>query len=313
MEGIRPEIERRKSAQESLDVTIDIPTGFSKDAKHQAAERVLEQTRNGVDRWLLEKPLYLYLTQKVSDAELRIIEGAFNKIGGKEQYLENQRKTAHDAEAQALTVSYNIAWFGLYRENPSAQKPEKMARTIGGKNESVEISYKEYFTVPIEEKDARLALVNIERFQNVLPALAKELADLGQSENDQIQMKVPGNLQSFIKHPDSLVIHYRNPALSEKIRQVVEGVLGGARLKTYREGRAHSGFDFEGENELYSGSHSSLIASIVADKVIDAVRKNPELSKASAEEFILFLDKAFEEYSTLSPKEILSRLDTIKN
>lgn len=312
MEGLWPKVERPKSSQESLNTPIDIPVGFSSDAKHQTAERILEQTRNGVDRWLLEKPLYIYLTQKVSDAELTTIEEFFNEIGAKEKYYATLRKVAQEAGVQGLTVNNDVAWFSLYRENPAAKKKEQMARTVDEKTESVEISYKEYFTVPIKPKDAQSALGDIERFQNVLPVIAKELADLAQSENDQIKMKVPGNLQSFIKHPDSLVIHYRDPALSEKIRQIVHKELGAVALETMRENRTTSGFDLDAEDELYNGSHSSLMASLVADRIIGAVKANPQLADASIEQFIPFLDRAFGEYAKLSPKELLSRLDKIK-
>lgn len=313
MESIRLDSERSRVGPEGLNAPIDVPAGFSQEAKLQTAEWVLEQVRNGVDRWLLEKSLYVYLTQKVSDAELVAIESSFNKVGAKEKYYAVLRRVAQEASLQGLTVNNDVAWFSLYGENLSAQKKERMARTVGGKTESVEISYKECFSVPIKSKDAQQASADIERFQNVLLRLAKELANVAQSENDQIKMKVPGNLQSFIKHPDSLVVHYRNPALSEKIRHVVERELGSVGFETMRENRTASGFDFDSENDLYNGSHSSLMASVAADTIIEHVKANPQLAQATAEQFIPFLDRAFGQYAALSPKELLSRLDKVKN
>lgn len=124
---LRPKQERLHIQSESLHTPVEIPDGFTNDAKHQTAERVLEQVRNGVDRWLLEKPLYLYLTQRVSEDELHTIESSFGR-DAKEKYYANLRKVAREASTDGLTVNNDVAWFSLYDNNPSARKKERLAR-----------------------------------------------------------------------------------------------------------------------------------------------------------------------------------------
>ena len=310
LSGSKSKQEQLRTSSESPNDRLEISDGFTKNAKFQTAKRILEQVRNDVPRWLLEKPLYLYLTQRVSDVELHAIETSFGE-DGKKKYYANLRRVAQEASNNGLMVNNDVAWFSLYSNNPSARKTEQMTRVSDGLK--VSTTYKEYFTVPIKSSDAQSALLEIEGFQNALPAIAKDLADLSQSKDDQIKLKIPGNLQSFIKHPDSLVIHYRNPALSGQIREIVARHLEAVGLETMRENRTESGFDFDSKNELYSGSHSSLMASVAAHRLMETIKENPILANASPERLCAFLDKAFGDYAAFSPKELLARLDKIKN
>lgn len=289
-----------------------MPNAFTNEAKEEKAARVLEVAKAGQPRWYLEKVVYGYLTTRISELQRKSIESEFAKVNGKERYAKTFSEIGTAARADGLKVNNDIAWFSIYSENPLAKKKERLSKNFGNETKSVEISYKEYFTLQIPQGNTERALGTIERLQRSLPSIAHDLASLAESENDQIKMKVPGNLQTFITHPDSIVIHYRDQGLSRKIRELVNTKLQEAGLSSFRDNRTESGFDMDSKDELYSGSHSSLMASVVADRVIQNIKQNPHLADASVQNFIEFLDRTCSEYAKFTPKEMLAKLDTVQ-
>lgn len=297
---------------ETPEKLVEIPTGFTNAARKEKAESILSQLQNNPSRSWLERTLYTYLTERVSREELETIEASFKKFGGREQYYENLRKVAQNAALQQIPSINDVAWFTLDNRTKPNRKLNQFQKSVNGEGVAVAVTPKEYFTVPISKNASEEAFKDILRFQDSLPLLAKEFRELSEAEDDSISFKIPGNLQYFIKHPDSLVVHYYNPALSEKIREIVGRHLGSIGLNPTREGRAESGFDFSSHKGQYDGSHSQLLSSIAADRMIELVKEHPKMAQSKPEEVVAFLDRVFAEYGEYSPKEVLQRLEKLK-
>lgn len=186
-----------------------------------------------------------------------------------------------------------------------------MKKTIEGAPVEVVISRKEYFTVPAGSGSSEEVLARVMAFQNALPALAKDLSDLSIKNGDRISFKIPGNLQYFLKHPDSLVVHYGKEEQSAGIRAIVTQHLSALGMEPTRDGRAETGFDFKSETDLFDGSHSSLMSAVIADRMVRAVEATPALANARPADIQAFLDRAFTEVSAYSPPEMLTRLEQI--
>jgi len=96
------------------------------------------------------------------------------------------------------------------------------------------------------KKYETIDLASIWNMLKYLLRLAKELRQLALHTNDSIQIKIPASFLSFVKHPDSVVIHYYNPRNKNEIPRILNGWLHTHGINsTKREyGRAEHARDF---------------------------------------------------------------------
>jgi hypothetical protein len=247
----------------------------------------------------------------MSTAEVRTIEKDLDAHEGSKRYENNLRGLAQKARSSGLPAVNDIAWFAYTGTMDAPRKRVRMAKKIAGEPTEVAVTRKEYFTVPVGSGESDAVLASIEKFQNSLPALAEELARFSVERGDRVSFKIPGNLQYFIKHPDSLVVHYGNPENSQDIREIVTRHLTAIGMSPVRDGRAETGFDFKSENDLFDGSHSSFMSSAIADSMVRAVKEKPEMAKADPARILAFLDRKCAEVAAYTPEQMLARLEAI--
>lgn len=287
-----------------------VPVGFTESAKRERATSVLATLGEKPYREDVENAVYRYLTQRVSHDELRTLEDSFIGIDGDSKFAQSLQGLKSGATTKEFKVSDKGAWFGIYEKNPNARK--RLRFENGAKGVAVEVDFKEYFTVPVSSIDPEKALQAMEHFHGALLGIANDLEVLSTAEQDSIEIKTPGNLQYFIKHPDSLVIHFRNKELAQKIRDIVVTRLSATGLYPTRDGRSQSGFDFDSNKEEYKGSHSSLLSKLGADHLMKAVTKNPQLRTSTPDALSHFLTQKLAELSTLDPQEVVRRVGEIE-
>ncbi len=302
-----------RKGPESAPAQVAIPTNFTPAARHESVEHLRLNLQMNSPKWYLQKVLYGYLTKRVSSQELDIIQKSLDSVNGSTEYSANLAKIKRAAESQGVRHADSIGWFSFQTTHPTTRKKIRFTKNDSLSGEYVDVTFKEYFTVPIPSGSPQAVVRNIERFQNVLPELAGDLQKLAEAEDDYIAIKTPETLQMFITHPDSLVVHYRNPAIASKVRSIVEKRLGTIGLDTSRHERVESGFDFASTNDNFDGSHSDLMASVAAARVRELVQDRPEMAGGSESEIREFLDnRAFSEYAKFTPAEMLNRLEKIQ-
>lgn len=307
MEGTR----ENSAKSEQVPERIEMPEGFTDAAREESLSGIIMQLKNSPSRVWLEKSLYSFLTNRASTDEVRDIQKNLDSHNGSEKYEQNLRQLAQTATHSSIPVDNDIAWCSFTGAKEAPKKRVRMAKIIAGEPTEVTVSRKEYFTVPVGSGSADTVIARVEELQNALPALAEEFGQFSITKGDRVSFKTPGNLQYFIKHPDSLVVHYGNAENSAGIREIVARHLSAIGMSPVRDGRAETGFDFKSENELFDGSHSSLMSSVVADSMVRAVQAKPEMAKADPTQILTFLDRKFAEVGAYTPEEMLARLEAI--
>ncbi len=131
----------------------------------------------------------------------------------------------------------------------------------------VVVTYKEYFTFTPTTQDPGEILIEANRFYTALFLAYQKLQKMGSLNGAGVAMKFKDNLDGLMRDLDSVVFYVDNPQAGKLVRQVVDGELKAAKLRTDRVGRAGTGFDLEFPNGD-AFSHRQLISKAVA-KVID--------------------------------------------
>ncbi len=307
MEKISSNVTNQEKVQES----IEMPEGFTDAARAESLNSVVMQLKHTPSREWLERSLYSFLTNRVSTVEVKSLEKNLNSYNGSEKYGLSLRQLAQTAASSNIPADNDIAWFSFTGNKNAPKKRVRMSKVIAGESVGVAISRKEYFSAPVGSGSPETVISRIGDFQKALLGLAEELGRFSIEKGDRVSFKTPGNLQYFIKHPDSLVVHYGNSENSADIREIVTRHLSAIGMSPTRDGRAETGFDFKSENELFSGSHSSLMSSVVAESMVRAVKEKPELAHAEPVQIQAFLDLKFAEVGAYSPEEMLAHLEAI--
>ena len=142
----------------------------------------------------------------------------------------------------------------------------------------IKVTHKEYFTFEPKLKSSEEVYNEIVKFIRTLPLILETLHPLNVESNDYIHIKILASLSSLIKHPDSLVVHYRDKRLGKEIRKRVETIFEQHGLKVFkRKIRAESGFDFENSmlKDKYGHirSHSQLMSDVIANHFMNYLDK----------------------------------------
>ncbi|MDP2668362.1 MAG: hypothetical protein Q8P07_00815 [bacterium] len=303
---------------ENENSVIEQRSGMSEKAKEYYAGRidnyVNEKLTKGeqIDRGVAERYIYNYMTNRRSPEELDQMKNKFEDQdhldyqNTLDQIINEGKQTGAEAERKA-------AWFGIGRTNPAAMPRENMKTNKG---ENVKVMFKEYFSFVPKSPDQKGIAQEIQAFLKVLPEIESELSQAAQETKDDIQLKVPLNLEMFLKHSDSLVAHFKNEKNGDMIRAKIENILQNKNLATARKDRAESGFDFEsskGQNSKFNGSNSELIARVISQEMTDSVEKNKGFNKIKTpEELAERLDREIQSKGKLTPEEMLRHLQNIK-
>jgi len=147
----------------------------------------------------------------------------------------------------------------------------------------------------------------------VMPVLAEKLKKIAiEGDYEHISVKFPELPGDLVLHPDSIVIHYRNPASGKAIREAVRETFGDI-IREDRGLRANSAFDIsradkEETSILKSQSHSQLVSAAIAIMMIRG-RKNIETAYTGEDGYIAFADsirERLQEFSLQDYPELLS-------
>ena len=160
------------------------------------------------------------------------------------------------------------AWFAVAYKNTTPNiyvQPRQRVNMLG---KVFAVTHKEYFSfIPNSDNPAEI-YEEIIRFVKTLPHLHRALYKLNFSSQppDDIQIKIPLTLYYFFRHPDSLVIHYRNSNHGGVIRQIVLETYHANGVTLGRSIKAERGFDveFEKDGGRVRKSHSELVSRVLA-------------------------------------------------
>ncbi|MGV8172248.1 MAG: hypothetical protein ACP5OA_06170 [Candidatus Woesearchaeota archaeon] len=110
------------------------------------------------------------------------------------------------------------------------------------------------------------ATIDVSSVWDVLKYLLK-LADLlrqiGIKYNDQINVKIPGSFLSFIKHTDSIVIHYHNHAVKSEIESALKSWLSKYNIKTTRREYDRTEYARDTINSSFSDNVAQTAANLM--------------------------------------------------
>ncbi len=138
-------------------------------------------------------------------------------------------------------------------------------------------------------------------------------------ENHNFQMKVPQNLESFVNHADTLVIHVDDPnivfGVNDMIDDAVELFLKKQNLFNFeRDLRTDTGYDIKlfenGKDEDIGGmSYTQVVTTIITDKLLK------KFNKIRKEHYVTYEDNQPEllaqiEADFLRPRNIADFIDT---
>jgi len=173
---------------------------------------------------------------------------------------------------------------------------------VGPKDEGI-VQFKEYFSIHTDVATLRDTLNHL--FKN-LASVMTQLYNIATQNNDQIQLKIPDTLWSFLEHPDTIVVHYRNKNSGPQIRSIVEK----AFPKQFGRGiRTKSGFDIKhpdpGKPEAsINNSHSELISWAISGTII--AEKEKILKKYNALSLGEKLLEVISKFSQMDEKSLYS-------
>ncbi len=164
------------------------------------------------------------------------------------------------------------------------------------------ISHKEYFTLDFTKVPNTEFYNYIKIFVSIIPNIVLRLYELGNSNNDNIQLKIPLDLMWVFRHRDTLVIHYRNATSSKIIREIVNQECEKVKIKLARNQiRVESSFDFSDKIQEDSFSHSLIISEIIAKEIVRNAKKFKNLNN---EAFASYIEKKILELNKKSIEDM---------
>jgi ssDNA-specific exonuclease RecJ len=237
--------------------------------------------------------IYELMTRRDSTEKLNSLYYAYYKDKAAD-YEHHIHSLKFDVPAR---IEENPAWFSVSYEVQTA-RPRGMIGIF-------KVTHKEYFTFVPLSKEVEEVYKEIIRFVKALPLVHKELYPLNIELHDDIQLKIPNHLWYLLKHPDSLVIHYRNGNLSGRIREIVIKKYEESGVKLERMHRAESGFDFYNTKAGIQESHSQLISRVIAKQLL---KHKENFMRSSVREISPWLKASMIEVSKWSIQQIYHSL-----
>lgn len=255
--------------------------------------------------------IYNTLTQRRPKTQIReLLAGPYKDYVGR--YYQAANTVAFAAKAEPYATWTHVSGGSSARNRRRLGTP--------GKNE-FQLDHKFYmsFEPKIEgntQADRSASVYReIEKFLGALPEIYKRVNVLALAKGVHINLKYPNDLTSFLRHPDSLVIHFDDPALGPDVQRIVSDVLNDRGVgMPARPLRGDFGFDFKVVDEnkpntvalgAAGGSHGETVGRIIAKRM---VARQAGLKKFSQQELGQWLENQIREVSRLSPGDAHAEL-----
>lgn len=196
-------------------------------------------------------------------------------------------------------VITNPAWFSLvpFKGDKEFNKSDSFF--------GFSVTHKLYFSLLLPSGPAKKIMSEIFRFYKYLPDLFLNLYRLSYSVHSKISFKVPNTIGGFLAHHDTLVVHFKNKAFSQKINELVLTHFNKYDFHSkQRHHRVDKGFDFA-DNVFNKHSHSQLIAMILSEHIFN--HKN-SVEKLSVKQISIWLQKSLESINSWDEKTFARKL-----
>ncbi len=239
-----------QESESTPDNRVEQHPEFMNNTTVKEAQQLLEQ-RLSEDKpeWkVVRKAIYDMLTTRNDFAELVKNSGGDLTNVQKERKQQSDEynnvlrpKLDSDMEALGFPGNNNPGWSG-YTLRPEATK--KVGPNI-----------KVYETVDMNQPN----------YIESIPALAKKLREIAVESDDSMDLKVPNGYLGFIKHNDSIVVHFKNQENASKVQEAISSWMAEYNIKeSPRElGRTKVAID-QHETE---GADKSSFSELVADNI----------------------------------------------
>lgn len=168
----------------------------------------------------------------------------------------------------------------------------------------IDIVPKEYWTFAPLNQEGALWRAQVELFLQQLPKIIVYLRD--ELKLEFFGVKVPDRLSILLRHRDSLVIHYPDPALKDQIRNKIDNLFGEAGIEMDKHRTRLSGFDFQWKNSSRNEAYSTVVGKVAARKLAEVAVVHPECVQ-SREEIQELIQIFMKEIESLEPEELLSQ------
>jgi hypothetical protein len=218
--------------------------------------------------------------------------------------IEITKQMYQDKLSMRGSAGYGEGFWEVSNPNlPNKFYEEKLTSDNG---EEVAVQRKEYFTfVPTSNEPYEL-LQEIIKFYDALFRAYVRIQEIAKSSGHDIRMKFKDNLKELLMDIDSAIIYVPDSDAGKIAREIVNEEISKAKVKTGREVRAGSGFDFKIGDEYFS--HRQLIGKAVAKVMTSDYEGKRTLQyedlDALAQEFL----KRSEQAGKLSPQEMLASI-----
>jgi len=236
-----------QEGQATPDNTAEQHPEYMNNTTVKNAQQLLEQ------RLSEEKPEWPVVRQAIYDMLTTLNDFAIllNNYGGDLPTLQKDRKQQSDnynkilrpkldsdMEALGFPGDNDAAWSG-YSLRPEAAK--KVGPNI-----------KVYETIDMNQPN----------YIESIPALAKKLREIAVESDDSMDIKVPNGYLGFLKHNDSIVVHFKNQENATKVQEAINSWMAENNIKqSPRElGRTKVAIDQHETEQTDKSSFSELVA-----------------------------------------------------
>lgn len=163
-------------------------------------------------------------------------------------------------------------------------------------------AFKTYRTfIPSAQNRITNYLQALEGFADIL----KQVQESDPRYPDRMQFKFPRELKMLFKHPDSLVVHWRNKYNRKRVEQAIDQYFPTKGVTfSDRGARATAGFDVDSTGDIEGGSHSQLISRALEKFIAD----HPQIKQANQQQAQMALQQWLAYFNKLNPDQLLQYL-----
>lgn len=166
----------------------------------------------------------------------------------------------------------------------------------------IDVVPKEYWTLAPFDQEENVWKIQVEKFFEQLPKIISYLRD--ELKLKFFGVKVPDKLNILLRHRDSLVVHYPEPALRDQIRSKIDNLFKEMGISVDGDRARLSGFDFQWKDSSRNEAYSTVMGRVVSHKLAEVAVTTPERVQ-SLEEIKMLLEVLVKEVESLEPEELL--------
>lgn len=271
-----------------------------------SSQRDLESERKFI--YCVASAIYNFLTERSGSWERGFISVFLSKQIRPFGTL--LQAVAKECEELDLNTRNGNGWLAARR---FAQDHEVFHEIIESKDEEkIGVTFKEYHTLKPVMLDSSGWFDRACAFIRAFPALAKELSEFGDANNDLLEVKIRNQLRMIPITLDSVVVHHRlraDSAYRSEIRGITEKHLRRAGLETVSGCRPEWGFDFQFLDDSGRDGYSStqLVGRAVAYALLEMYHGGENIKYESGAGIVWILAAAqhIAENACSEPEEML--------